>query len=63
MAHKFSVIASAHWEIYINNKYIGIYVAALYPACNVRIPAMHRLPFVLGFALSESAWIQQRSTL
>jgi hypothetical protein len=62
--HKFSVIACiwVHWENYINNKYIATHVTALHPACNVRIPPMHRLPFVLPLAPSESAWIRQQSS-
>jgi hypothetical protein len=53
----------AHWDHYINNKYhIAMHVTAPHPACNDRIPPMHRVPFVLAFALSESAWIRQQSS-
>jgi len=43
----------------ITNEYIATHVMALYPAHNVRIPPMNRMPSVLAFALSESAEIQQ----
>jgi hypothetical protein len=37
-----------------------MYVTAAHPACNDPIPPMRRVPFVLAFALSESASIRQQ---